>query len=146
ANSPFRLPQNTWVNCARSSGALPPPSPPAWLVQSSLVNSLSVYFLDKARRAGTLHLPTSDNSRSGDPHQIRQRIRARSKTATQLAYADIPRMTPKPAWRVVILQRRWKPDGRYGWLPAARAARTMVEGLIWLFSLASGRIPPVDCA
>ncbi len=22
----------------------------------------------------------------------------------------------------------------------------MVEGLIWLFSLASGRIPPVDCA
>src|SRR5215472_7370892 len=59
---------------------------------------------------------------------------------------DIPRMTPKPAWRVAILQRPWKPDGRYGWLPAARAARTMVEGLIWLFSLASGRIPPVDCA
>jgi hypothetical protein len=27
-----------------------------------------------------------------------------------------------------------------------KAARTMVEGLIWLFSLASGRIPPVDCA
>src|SRR5215813_6701605 len=44
-------------------------------------------------------------------------------------------MTPKPAWRVAILQRPWKPDGRYGWLPAARAARTMVEGLIWLFSL-----------
>src|SRR5262249_7433579 len=40
---------------------------------------------------------------------------------------DIPRMTPKPAWRVAILQRPWKPDGRYGWLPAARAARTMVE-------------------
>src|SRR2546428_5996574 len=53
-------------------------------------------------------------------------------------------MTPKPAWRVAILQRPWKPDGRYGWLPAARAARTLVEGLIWLFSLASGRIPPVD--
>jgi hypothetical protein len=32
------------------------------------------------------------------------------------------------------------------WLPAARAARTMVEQLIWLFSLASGRIPPVDCS
>src|SRR5215813_15639716 len=30
---------------------------------------------------------------------------------------DIPRMTPKPAWRVAILQRPWKPDGRYGWLP-----------------------------
>ena len=59
---------------------------------------------------------------------------------------DIPRMTPKPTWRVAILQRPWKPDGRYGWLPAARAARTMVEGLIWLFSLGSGRIPPVDCA
>src|SRR5262249_22208090 len=82
ANSPFRLPQNTWVNCARSSGALPPPSPPAWLVQSSLVNSLSVYFLDKARRAVTLHLPTSDNSRSGDPYQIRQRIKARSEIVT----------------------------------------------------------------
>src|SRR5262249_39084858 len=60
--------------------------------------------------------------------------------------ADIPRMTPKPAWRVAILQRPWKPDARCGWLPAARAARTMVEGLIWLFSLASGRIPPVDYA
>src|SRR5262249_37847666 len=31
--------------------------------------------------------------------------------------SDIPRMTPKPAWRVAILQRPWKPDGRYGWLP-----------------------------
>src|SRR5215475_14453829 len=59
---------------------------------------------------------------------------------------DIPRMTPKPAWRVAVLQRPWRPDGRYGWPPAARAARTMVEGLIWLFLLASGRIPPVDCA
>src|SRR6516164_9738709 len=52
----------------------------------------------------------------------------------------------EPARRVAILQRPWKPDARCGWLPAARAARTMVEGLIWLFSLASGRIPPVDCA
>src|SRR5258708_40256337 len=55
-------------------------------------------------------------------------------------------MTPKPAWRVAILQRPWKTDARCGWLLAARAARTMVEGLIWLFSLASGRLPPVDCA
>ena len=39
-----------------------------------------------------------------------------------------------------------KTDARCGWLPAARAARTMVEQLIWLFSLASGRIPPVDCS
>src|SRR5262249_22307161 len=38
-----------------------------------------------------------------------------------------------------------KTDARCGWLPAARAARTMVEGRIWLFSLASGRILPV-CA
>src|SRR5262249_36781600 len=36
-------------------------------------------------------------------------------------------MTPKPAWRVAILQRPWKPDGRYGWLPAARAARRHLE-------------------
>src|SRR5262249_30349277 len=32
---------------------------------------------------------------------------------------DIPRMTPKSAWRVAILQRPWKPDARCGWLPAA---------------------------
>src|SRR5262249_27565926 len=42
---------------------------------------------------------------------------------------DIPRMTPKPAWRVAILQRPWKPDGRYGWLPAARAARETPSAL-----------------
>src|SRR5215471_14947279 len=56
----------------------------------------------------------------------------------QVPLTDIPRMTPKPAWRVAILQRPWKPDARCGWLPAARAARTMVEGLIWRFSLAFG--------
>ena len=28
---------------------------------------------------------------------------------------DIPRMTPKPTWRVAILQRPWKPD-REMWL------------------------------
>src|SRR5215813_1804740 len=49
-------------------------------------------------------------------------------------------MTPKPAWRVAILQRPWKPDGRYGWLPAARAARTMLEGDAFLLSIALERV------
>src|SRR5215472_4364008 len=47
----------------------------------------------------------------------------------QVPLTDIPRMTPKPAWRVAILQRPWKPDGRYGWLPAARAARETPSAL-----------------
>jgi hypothetical protein len=32
-------------------------------------------FVCAKHAGGTLHQPTSDNSRSGDPHQIRQRIR-----------------------------------------------------------------------
>jgi len=55
-------------------------------------------------------------------------------------------MTPELAWIFALFRPRSKTDARCGWLPAARAARTLVEGLIWLFSLASGRIPPVDCA
>jgi hypothetical protein len=31
----------------------------------------------------------------------------------EVALADIPRMTPKPAWRVAILQRPCKPDAPF---------------------------------
>ena len=58
----------------------------------------------------------------------------------------IPRMTPELARIFALLRPCSKTDARCGCLPAAREARTMVEGLIWLFSLASGRIPPVDCS
>src|SRR5262249_35287457 len=90
------------------------------------------------RRAGAFRIPGGVEVGPRRRRGLRQFFRHVS--------TDTPRMTPKPAWIVAILQRPWKPDARCGWLPAARAARTMVEGLIWLFSLASGRIPPVDCA
>src|SRR5262249_55797860 len=90
-------------------------------------------------RHQSTHVVCSDHALSGQPGRT-------DVGPGWLQLADIPRMTPKSAWRVAILQRPWKPDARCGWLPRARAARTMVEGLIWLFSLASGRIPPVDCA
>src|ERR1035438_8530393 len=39
-----------------------------------------------------------------------------------------------------------KIEVRFGRLPSVRAARTVVEGLIWPFSLAFGRTPPIDCS
>src|SRR5215813_12762065 len=55
----------------------------------------------------------------------------------------IPQMTRKLTQIFALVRPCCK---RCGWLPAARVARTMVEEMIWLFSLASGRIPPVDCS
>src|SRR5215468_9469243 len=47
-------------------------------------------------------------------------------------------MTPELARIFALFRLCSKTDARCGWLPAAWAARTLVEGLIWLFSLASG--------
>jgi hypothetical protein len=75
-----------WGKCALSL-LLSSPSGPIPLSRSDpslgFVGSRQRFVrLRQARRAGTLHQPTSDNSRSGDPHQIRQRIRARSEIVT----------------------------------------------------------------
>ena len=42
-------------------------------------------------------------------------------------------MTPKLTQIFVLFRPCCKTDAMCGWLPAARAARTMVEQLIWLF-------------
>src|SRR5262245_59803686 len=49
-------------------------------------------------------------------------------------------MTPELARIFPLLRPCSKTDARCGWLPAARAARTMVEQQIWLFSLARLRL------
>ena len=48
-------------------------------------------------------------------------------------------MTPKLTRIVALFRPCRKTDARCGWLPAARAARTMVEQLIWLFSSSGNR-------
>src|SRR5262249_47328904 len=78
---------------------------------------------------------------------VAERLRARPSQPCDhlpLPTSEIPRMTPKLTQ--TLFRPFCKTDARCGWLPAARAARMMVEELIWPFSLASGSIPPVDCS
>lgn len=56
--------------------------------------------------------------------------------------AGIPQMTPELAWMFSIFLAPCKAKAQFGQLPPPRAARTVVEGLIWPFSLAFGRTPP----
>src|SRR5665811_2533840 len=56
--------------------------------------------------------------------------------------AGIPQMTPELAWIFSIFLAPCKAKAQFGQLPPPRAARTVVEGLIWPFSLAFGRTPP----
>jgi hypothetical protein len=51
-------------------------------------------------------------------------------------------MTPELAWIFSIFLAPCKAKAQFGQLPPPRAARTVVEGLIWPFSLAFGRTPP----
>src|SRR5262244_3756211 len=46
------------------------------------------------------------------------------------AKPGFPRMTPELARLFALFRPCSKTDARCGWLPAARAARTMVEGLV----------------
>jgi hypothetical protein len=55
-------------------------------------------------------------------------------------------MTPELSWIFAIFEAFYKADVRFGRLSSFRAARTMVEGLIWPFSLAFGRTPPIGCS
>src|SRR5450830_2135642 len=51
-------------------------------------------------------------------------------------------MTPELAWIFSIFLAPCKAKAQFGQLPPPRAARTVVGGLIWPFSLAFGRTPP----
>src|ERR1035437_3830533 len=54
----------------------------------------------------------------------------------------ILKMTPEPAWIFAVSLAPCKAEAQFGQLPSPRAARTVVGGLIWPFSLAFGRTPP----
>src|ERR1035437_882733 len=54
----------------------------------------------------------------------------------------ILQMTPEPAWIFAVSLAPCKAEAQFGQLPSPRAARTVVGGLIWPFSLAFGRTPP----
>jgi hypothetical protein len=44
-------------------------------------------------------------------------------------------MTPELAWIFAVFRPPGKIEARFGRLPSTRVARTVAEGLIWLFSL-----------
>ena len=52
-----------------------------------------------------------------------------------LILSVIPRMTPKLTRILSLLRPCSKTDARCGWLPAVRAARTMVKELIWHWTI-----------
>src|SRR5664279_4540464 len=51
-------------------------------------------------------------------------------------------MTPERAWIFAVSLTPCKAEAQFGQLPSPRAARTVVGGLIWPFSLAFGHTPP----
>jgi hypothetical protein len=51
----------------------------------------------------------------------------------------------RSAMNIRVFRHYCKTDASCGRLPTPRVSRTVVEWLIWLFSLAFGRTPPVDC-
>ena len=61
----------------------------------------------------------------------------------KLVLAGIPRMTPKLGQMFAVFRPSGKIEASFGQLPSPRTARTVVEGLIWPFSLAFGRTPPI---
>jgi hypothetical protein len=60
--------------------------------------------------------------------------------------AGIPRMTPELGWIFAVFRPSDKIEATFGQLPSPRAARTVVEGLIRLFSVAFGHTPTVSCS
>jgi hypothetical protein len=63
-----------------------------------------------------------------------------------ILYTGIPQMTPEPACILGLSQLSSKTEARFGRLPSTRAARTVVERLMWLFSPAFGHTAPVGCS
>src|SRR4029077_183351 len=51
----------------------------------------------------------------------------------------------RSAMNIRVFRPYYKTDASSGRLPTPRVSRTVVEWLMWLFSLAVGRPPPVDC-
>jgi hypothetical protein len=51
-------------------------------------------------------------------------------------------MTPELGQMFAVFRPSCKIEASFGQLPSPRTARTVVEGLIWPFSLAFGRTPP----
>ena len=60
-----------------------------------------------------------------------------------VSQAGIPQMAPELGWILAFYGAFSKTEVRSGRLPSTRAARTVVEGLIWPFSLVFGHTPPV---
>jgi hypothetical protein len=58
-------------------------------------------------------------------------------------YPRFPGWTPKLGQMFAVFRPSGKIEASFGQLPSPRAARTVVEGLIWPFSLAFGRTPPI---
>jgi hypothetical protein len=62
----------------------------------------------------------------------------------RLVEPGILQMTPEPAWIFAVSLAPCKAEAQFGQLPSPRAARTVVGGLIWPFSLAFGHTPPIS--